>query len=43
MSQTGGFDRFDGNYFDATDTTVSPKKHTRDLKGSPLQYAMDTV
>lgn len=43
MSKTGGFDKFRGDYYDATQTTVSPKKHTRDLKGSPLQYAMDQV
>ena len=27
LSQTGTFDKFKGTYFDATDTTVSPKKH----------------
>lgn len=43
MSQTGTFDKFRGIYNDHTDTTVSPKKHTRDLKGSPLAHLTDTI
>ena len=37
LNKTGTFDKFKGTYHDLTDTTVSPKKHSRDLKGSPLQ------
>ena len=43
LSKTGTFDKFKGTYFDHTDTTVSPKKHSRDLKGSPLQIHQDAV
>lgn len=43
LNATGTFDRFRGVYHDTTDTTVSPKKHMRDLKGSPLQYYQDQV
>lgn len=43
MSQTGTFDKFRGIYNDHTDTTVSPKKHTRDLKGSPLAHLQDNI
>jgi len=43
MSQTGTFDKFRGIYNDTTGTTMSPKKHMRDLKGSPLSYFGDQV
>ena len=43
MSQTGAFDKFRGTYHDQTDTTLSPKKHSRDLNGSPLSYLQNTV
>ena len=43
LSKTGTFDRWKGTYADATDTTFSPKKHGRDLKGSPLQIHQDQV
>lgn len=43
MSQTGTFDKFRGTYNDLTDTTVSPKKHKRDLNGSPVAIFKDTV
>ena len=43
LSKTGTFDKFRGDYHDQTYTTMSPKKHTRDLKGSPLQYYQDQV
>ena len=42
-SQTGTFDKFRGTYHDNTGTTVSPKAHTRDLNGSPMQYFQDQV
>lgn len=43
LSQTGGFHKFRGEYIDTTETTVSPKKHSKDLKGSPLRYFEDQV
>ena len=43
MLQTGAFDKFQGTYHDNTGTTVSPKNHQRDLKGSPLAHLQDKV
>lgn len=43
MTQTGTFDKFKGTYFDQTDTTISPKKHARDLNGSPVAMFANNV
>ena len=43
LSQTGAFDKFRGTYHDQTGTTVSPKKHARDLRGSPMLIHQDEV
>ena len=43
LQKTGSIDKWNGNYFDETGTTLSPKKHARDLNGSPLQIHQDTV
>lgn len=43
LSQTGTFDKFRGTYEDHTGTTVSPKKHARELRGSPMLVHQDEV
>lgn len=38
LSRSGSNDRFTGAYTDNTEATLSPVKHARDLKGSPMAY-----
>ena len=38
LSKSGSNDRFTGVYTDTTEATLSPTKHSRDLKGSPMAY-----
>ena len=38
LKRSGSNDRFTGVYTDATGSTMSPIKHRRDLKGSPMAY-----
>lgn len=43
MPTTGSYDKFTRVYIDKTETTVLPQKHTRDLTGSPLQFACSQI
>ena len=43
LKRSGSNDRFTGAYTDTTGSTLSPVKHARDLKGSPMAYYTNQV
>lgn len=43
MKQTGSYEKFTNEYKDLSNTTASPAKHKRDLNGSNMAYAADTI
>ena len=43
LATTGAFQKFNKNYNDLTNTTMSPKVHKRDLNGSPMAQHAERV